>query len=240
MRKIIFLTLALLLGLGLCVTGAWADIIFNDATLVTPFNGLSATGGSPTDVIGDASRFNIYSAIWNGATLTFFTNWGPPNTNVLGATTADLFITSFGNTWAIHMNTGGAAMGTFTANVYANPTFNTTQFYFGATGYTYAGLYNGTNLIPALATSTPTSSTSLIWTQLGGDPNFSVAVNLASLFGSGFDPGSFSFVWAGATCGNDTISGAVPIPPTALLLGSGLLGLGLLGLRRRKKTISSS
>ena len=38
-------------------------------------------------------------------------------------------------------------------------------------------------------------------------------------------------------CGNDNLMGLapVPIPPTALLFGSGLLGVSLLGLRRRQK-----
>ncbi len=35
-------------------------------------------------------------------------------------------------------------------------------------------------------------------------------------------------------CGNDDLMGRVPIPPTALLLGSGLVGLGFVRIRRRK------
>ena len=35
-------------------------------------------------------------------------------------------------------------------------------------------------------------------------------------------------------CGNDDLMGRVPIPPTVLLFGSGIFGLGLLGIRRKR------
>ena len=55
------------------------------------------------------------------------------------------------------------------------------------------------------------------------------------LFGSdlGDEMGIF---WATGTCANDVVQGAVPIPTTILLLGSGLLGFGLLSRRKRVNT----
>jgi hypothetical protein len=53
------------------------------------------------------------------------------------------------------------------------------------------------------------------------------------LANSNFD-GSDADYRAYYTIGPDTAGGAVPIPPTALLLGSGLLGLGLIGWRKRQ------
>lgn len=38
-----------------------------------------------------------------------------------------------------------------------------------------------------------------------------------------------------ASCDSDKVP-AVPVPPTVLLMGSGLLGLGLLGFRRKRKS----
>jgi len=53
------------------------------------------------------------------------------------------------------------------------------------------------------------------------------------LFGSDLK-GEMGIFWATGTCANDVVEGAVvPIPTTILLLGSGLLGFGLLS--RRKK-----
>jgi hypothetical protein len=47
------------------------------------------------------------------------------------------------------------------------------------------------------------------------------------------DPnGTWCITWGTATCANDVV-GCVPIPPSVLLLGSGLLGLGFLSWRKK-------
>ena len=53
------------------------------------------------------------------------------------------------------------------------------------------------------------------------------------LFDSGDLDNQMGIFWATGTCANDVVEGVVPIPPTILLLGSGLLGFGLLSRRRK-------
>jgi hypothetical protein len=51
------------------------------------------------------------------------------------------------------------------------------------------------------------------------------------LAGTGFNIADFSFIYASGTCANSVLTGSVPLPPSALLLGSALVGLAF--LRRR-------
>jgi len=57
-----------------------------------------------------------------------------------------------------------------------------------------------------------------------------------NLFDSGDLDNQMGIFWATGTCANDVVEGVVPIPPTILLLGSGLLGFGLLGRRKKVNT----
>ena len=88
------------------------------------------------------------------------------------------------------------------------------------------------------------------WVKMeGGDYKGDVTINISSspsglwewtltidknLFESGDLDNQMGIFWATGTCANDVVQGAVvPIPTTILLLGSGLLGFGLLGRRRK-------
>jgi hypothetical protein len=94
--------------------------------------------------------------------------------------------------------------------------------------------------VEAKADSLDTNIPGLVeWRPQSG--HWFVTINLGRLSDYDyFDPSSgFAFLWGTATCANDTIVGVyapvgvVPLPPSALLLGSGLLLLRLWAVRRK-------
>jgi hypothetical protein len=233
MKKTVSVACALVLVLGLWVGGALA-YNFNDTTQVQPWQGNSATGGAWTDVIGLTSLFDTFGADLSGNTFTISTNWNPNKDGSVNAAvlTADLFIDNgCDGTWdvAIQLDTL-----TGTGKVYANPAYNTSFDIFSSlSGLTYGGRYDEASpqAAPVQTTSGDTGTTSVVWT-IGADPdqlNNQVAIDL-----SGLGLGSqWGFFWGTATCANDGFAACVPVPPSVLLLGSGILGVGLLRWRRR-------
>ncbi len=247
MRKTISLILTLLLGTGLLATGAWA-YTFADTTLVQEWNGNGPYGSGPwTDVVGPKGIFDTQGANWSGNTLTIFSNWGVARNGYDaayfpgGIQTADLFIdVGLKGTYnyAIQLNTLAG-----TGKVYANPSYSTSQDFFkNYPNLVYGGLFNGSDPQPVptqITGGTVSGTTSVVWTALAapGGPDYSVAVDLSGLNLNGQDWG---FVWGTGICGNDTLAGQDPVPgnqvpisPTVLLLGSGLLGLA--GIRWKGK-----
>jgi hypothetical protein len=231
MKKTVSVALALCFLLGSAVSGALA-YNFNDTTQVQEwYQGAVFGSGAWKDVIGDAKLFDTFGANLNGSTLTIFTNWNPnKDGNVNTAVkTADLFIDkgcdgSLDYAVALDTLTG-------TGKVYANPSYNTSDVIFKQTNLVYGGKYDEASPkpVPVRTISNDNGSpTSVVWTIGTGGLNNEVAVDLSGLVDS-----KFGFVWGTATCANDAFSTCVPIPPSVLLMGSGLLGLGLLGWRRR-------
>ena len=86
--------------------------------------------------------------------------------------------------------------------------------------------------------------------MIGGTPKGTVGISIdesgslyawtltidKNLFESGDLDNQMGIFWATGTGANDVVEGVVPIPTTILLLGSGLLGFGLLGRRRKVNT----
>jgi len=95
------------------------------------------------------------------------------------------------------------------------------------------------------------SSNREAWVKMeGGTKKGDVTINISSdsglyawtlaidknLFDSGDLGNQMGIFWATGTCANDVVEGVVPIPTTILLLGSGLLGFGLLSRRKKGNT----
>jgi len=236
MKKTVSVALALVFLLGLCVSGALA-YDYNDDTLVQEWNaGHTYGGGAWKDVIGTTTIFDTLGADWNGSLLTIYTKWNP-NTmdpDISSVKTADLFIDAGCNgSWdyAIVLDVtrttevGKAYVAPFSSVSTSDDLFK------GQTSLIYGGLYDETapSVAVALASSGSTLNADVNWTiGSGGHDNY-VTVDLSNLGLT--EP--FGFYWGTGTCSNDGFAACVPIPPSMLLMGSGLLGVGLLGWRRR-------
>lgn len=245
MKNLAKILVVLALGIFLLIPSmAMAGLVWSHQD-VESFQGSSAVqwkgGYWHGKIAGDTdTSFNI-----TGATLTadgvlkITTGWPGAGNSDLGAVAADLYLGSNSQTWAIRLQSNGLG------DVFVNPIMATSvQAYSPLSqqyGYIYGGAYGGpgnAKPTPVLATGTTTYAliTDLVTWSTG-----EVDIDLSKLAYYGFDDTSFSFLYASATCGNSVIIGSkgsyapVPIPPSVLLLGTGLIGL--VGLRWRQRKI---
>ena len=226
---------SILLIMVICWVGGALAYTFADTTDVQEWRYSGPFGsGVWQDVIGDANTFNTFGADLNSGTFTIYTNWNPNKNGSVNAAvkTADFFIYKGSNTspdFAIQLDTLSG-----TGNVYANPSYKTSKDIFSPTGLVYGGQYDQASpqLTPTQVTSAATGSTSVVWTLGSGGLNNKVDIDLTG-FGLG---GPWKFVWGTATCSNDGFSNVVPtpIPGTLVLLGSALMSLVGVGLRKKE------
>jgi hypothetical protein len=241
--RLVLLALLLPMLLLATATGALANSYdFPDVTDVQAWRGNVPSTTSPWvgwfDVIGDEAIFNTFGANLANKTLTIFTNWGPDDVGFLGSETADLFL-DIGNTgsWthAVKLNDVLTGPGLFDGNadIRAIASSQTSQELFAGTGLIYGGRYDEADPkpVPVLAAGDVVGQAAVLWALAANEASHSIAIALGDV--PGFDARNFAFLWGTATCSNDTMTGVVPLPGTALLLGLGLLGLVGLGFRRR-------
>jgi hypothetical protein len=264
MRKIFLVLVLLGLALGYNNLEAKAYTYdFPNATHIRVYDGggdtPSSYGGQTwVDYLGNDFKSFGADLIYNPAgqtTLYLYTNKGPglqgPSP---GYGPADLFFDDFSTPqrWdvAIQVSLGESN----SAQIYSLGTYNTSQNEVNTGGHRYGGLYDPTysggpipdaqgQVVPTRITSGTVldNNVTVDWQSGLTDAELKGAIYrlCISWDTADFDikKGDVEFLWGSGVCANDTIGGRMetPIPPSAVLLGSGLLSLGLLGWRRRSK-----
>jgi hypothetical protein len=228
--------------LALVPVGAMAYTI-NDAVP-------DAVGSSIFETYGiDVSKFT--PGVNNGGiTLNLHTNYPQAGTTINGSppwgtVPADIFITEnyYGvdYQWAVPLvsHDGFAAGTTYAVGSFATSTNLDPS---GGTGYIYN--QNVPVQISALGENYGLNNLgpgSVAWSAAVGSPDYLISVVLGWWEDDPF--ATLDITWGTATCANDVVNGIVggggnpnvPIPPSVLLLGTGLLGLVGVGWNRKRQ-----
>ena len=251
--KKLFLILMLFSLLMFVWAGSALAYTINDNILVLEDYTSSTASGNWKDVIGGPADFDIYGidVTGSGGKITFdmYTNFdsgGYYTDGTAHAYLADLALDldrdgtyEYGIVLKDHDKwTTGTAPSSVDLNVglYSVTLWDTSAYFMeGYSGYIYGGKWDQADPKDpnvAIASGSNVKNADVSFNDIAGDnPNYlwSVSINASDLPISG----AFDVFWGGTTCSNDAVGGSVPIPPSVLLLASGMIGL--VALRRREE-----
>jgi len=232
-----------------------------DTTLVLPYRWTSPStypGWTTwTDVIGsNLSEWNIkqVAVTWSGDNLQMqiYTNY--PQAGLEGAGAADIALDPNQNSsWNVGVKMSGNDLGKiYTVNSWVHPQDNPPLPWSNGS-YIYGGRYDQVSPTkPNTLIGTGTNdlgAATVNWVPLSNDITaYLIDITFPANFNASGLWNSFNFELGSGTCGNEVMAGsasyvpfsgapAVPLPGSVWLLGTGVLGLALLGLRRKPAPI---
>ena len=206
-------SLAVALAMNVLPTASRADVIYNI------YNCIGSCGSTVVGTV-DVAASGTVDAILTASGYNFFTAGSGPEIafNVSGGPTLTIDLTTLpaaGGTWA---NATGSVSG--------NPPSGT------------LGTMNE-NITPSshnvlLGTELKFTITAGLTSFLADDKGYTFAFDICQSVSDGACAAGANTGWAGASLS------AVPLPPAALLFGTALVGMGILGRRRRKDGLAKA
>jgi hypothetical protein len=175
--------------------------------------------------------------------MKIYTNY-PPGSGLESAGQGDIALdpTRSGNfSYGVDLNSLTPSLNVeYLANIYYKTTWQDSETFWGNGSWIYTGGYHvgpvSVSTIPltpytVIASGTYYGQATVEWLSGSGTgSNYVVDVMFPTGFNSSNYWNNFNFTVSSGSCANEIMAGnaAVPVPPSFLLLGSGLLGLGLL------------